>query len=723
MHKDPSAMSKPRVRATDASASGRTPTPSDSETREFEQEKLLKATSERYLAIVDTAIDAIIVVNGFGQVQSFNRAAESIFGYSAAEVIGANVELLIPETDQASREGFFPAFHGAGEREIAGMRREVVGKRKDGSTAPLELSIAEWRDIDGRPCFTGIMRDVTLRNLQARELQEAIEVAQQARIEAESANLAKTEFLAVMSHEIRTPLTSISGFVDLLTRTGRLTRQQRRYIELVRMANVALLAIVNDILDFSKVEAGQVEIECRAFSLQALIHNTLAIARVAATAKNLTLEYSIDPDVPEWLLGDHARLRQVLLNLLSNAVKFTDAGSIAVSVHREPATDGRERVRFSVADTGIGIPAAQQFRLFKKFSQVDSSVSRRHGGTGLGLAICKRLVELMSGEIGVVSEVGKGSTMWFTAHLPPTSEPDIEPDSEFTPEDSDPGDARILVVDDLDTNREIVEAYLEDIGCQIDTVGSGVEAIQMLGTERYDLVLMDIQMPIMDGVTASKHIRAMPHPIKDIPIVAMTGNVLPQQVRSYLDAGMNGHIAKPIERAQLYNNVRRWLPKTKDLRPRLGPSALNFDKPKLDEFVNVVGAEKAKRIATKFLSDLTEAFKFKCTLAEAQQEAHALINCAGVLGLQRLVTACRAVELVSPEDLDQGLTAVDEARREQSAARRALLGHLLPKLREMAHRPSGNDASSTAASPQQRWPRLDAEPRAQLERPALWTCT
>jgi len=162
----------------------------------------------------------------------------------------------------------------------------------------------------------------------------------------------------------------------------------------------------------------------------------------------------------------------------------------------------------------------------------------------------------------------------------------------------------------------------------------------MLESESYDLVLMDIQMPIMDGVTATKHIRAMPQPIRDIPIVAMTGNVLPQQVRSYLDAGMNDHIGKPIERAQLYNNVRRWLPKTKDLRVRLGPSSLNFDKPKLEELVDVVGAEKANRIATKFLSDLTEAFKFKCTLAEAQQEAHALINCAGVLGLQDLVTAC-----------------------------------------------------------------------------------
>jgi len=177
MHKDESATAESRTRATAPSASRPRATRGDSATREFEREKLLKENSERYLAIFDTAIDAIIVVDRFGQVQSFNRAAEGIFGYSAAEVIGANVELLIPETDQAGRDGFFSAFRDTGERKIVGIRREVVGKRKDGSTAPLELSIAEWRDIDGRPCFTGIMRDVTLRNMQARELQEAIEVA------------------------------------------------------------------------------------------------------------------------------------------------------------------------------------------------------------------------------------------------------------------------------------------------------------------------------------------------------------------------------------------------------------------------------------------------------------------------------------------------------------------------------------------------------------------
>ena len=409
-----------KLRQIRATSSEVTPasTPSDNNTHQFDQMKLLKEYSDRYFVIVDNEVDAIIVVDRFDEIQSFNFAAEKIFGFSASEAIGKNLKLLLLEPSRAQHGDECAATRDTGARKLIGKAREVAGKHKDGSIVPLELSVAEWRDVNGHRCSTCIMHDITLRKLRAGELQDATEAAQKARLEAESANRAKTEFLAVMSHEIRTPLTSISGFVDLLTRTGKLTRQQRRYIELVKIANAALLTIVNDILDFSKVEAGQLELERRAFSPTALIHNTLAIARVVATQKNLLLDSVVDRDVPEWLIGDHARLRQVLLNLLNNAIKFTEAGSILVSVRREPAIDGCERIRFSVADTGVGIPAEHQYRLFRKFSQADSSISRRHGGTGLGLAICKRLVELMGGEIGVVSAVGKGTTIWFTAQLP-----------------------------------------------------------------------------------------------------------------------------------------------------------------------------------------------------------------------------------------------------------------------------------------------------------------
>ena len=296
----------------------------------------------------------------------------------------------------------------------------------------------------------------------------------------------------------------------------------------------------------------------------------MAIAGIVATEKKSLLDSKVARDVPEWLIGDHARLRQVLLNLLNNAIKFTQAGSISVDVRRELADDGGERIRFSVTDTGIGIPAEQQYRLFKKFSQADSSISRQHGGTGLGLAICKQLVELMDGEIGVLSEVGKGATFWFTARLPHGSKPPIETDSKVTRQEACSDNARILVVDDLATNREIIEAYLEDTGYHVDTAGSAAEAIQMLASEPFDLVLMDVQMPNMDGVAATKRIREMPPPVRDIPIIAMTGNVLPRQVKAFLGAGMNDHVGKPIERSKLYNGVRRWLAGTDGRKARVG---------------------------------------------------------------------------------------------------------------------------------------------------------
>jgi signal transduction histidine kinase/CheY-like chemotaxis protein len=408
--------------------------------------------------------------------------------------------------------------------------------------------------------FTGIIREVALRDEGARQLLDANAAAQKARIESTAANQAKSDFLAVMSHELRTPLTSASGFIDLLAATDGMTRQQRRYVELVGTANGALLTVIDDILDFSKVEAGQLKLERLACSPRALLDDTLAIVRPLAAAKGLRLELTIHGDVPDLLTGDRARLRQVLLNLLNNAIKFTDSGSIAVDVRPQPSADGRERMRFSVADTGIGIPLADQERVFEPFLQADGSLSRRHGGAGLGLSISKKLVALMDGEIGIISDGVRGSTVWFTACLPSAHE--SKPNSTINSQSLEKRMTRILVVDDIDINREIIEAYLSLGGYSVDTAASAGEAIRMLQAQRYDLVLMDIQMPEMDGVAATRCIRSLPDSIKNIPIIAMTGNVMPAQVRGFIAAGMNGHIGKPIERATLYDNILRWLPKS-----------------------------------------------------------------------------------------------------------------------------------------------------------------
>jgi PAS domain S-box-containing protein len=597
MHETFQQAPKSRNKAKAARSNGRVaPAPHPLAKRLAKSPTSRTENADRYRAIMDAAVDAIVIADHLGEIQAFNHAAENIFGYAADEAIGRNIKFLMPEAEQLRHDDYLDAYRETGVRKIIGAGREVVGLRHDGTTISLDLAVAEWRDAAGQQRFTGIIRDVTERNLQARQLRDASEIAQQARLEAESASRAKTEFLAVMSHEIRTPMTSISGFMDLLAHTDGLNSQQSRYIELVQTANAALLAIVNDILDFSKVEAGRMELERHPFRLAAAIDEAIAIVAPSASMKNLSLRTAIDHNVPEWLMGDDSRLRQILLNLLTNAIKFTEKGAIMIHARSETSADGRERIRFSVTDTGIGIAPDLQHRLFKKFSQADSSMNRQHGGTGLGLAICKQLVELMDGQIGIHSDVDQGSTFWFTASLPAASAPEgaSTPEGASAPEAQATGEPlleaigarmptasaseaqatiekppqaaggrkpRILVVDDIETNCEIVEAYLSDNGYEVATVCSAVDAIRILQSERYDVVLMDIQMPGMDGVTATKCIRALPAPIKDIPIIAMTGHVMPQQVQSLLAAGMNDHVAKPIERVKLYSSVRRWINK------------------------------------------------------------------------------------------------------------------------------------------------------------------
>jgi CheY-like chemotaxis protein/anti-sigma regulatory factor (Ser/Thr protein kinase) len=391
---------------------------------------------------------------------------------------------------------------------------------------------------------------------------------------------------------------------------------------------------------------------------------------------------AIDPRVPEWVTGDHGRLRQVLLNLLNNAVKFTDSGSIEIEVRPHDSDPDCGRIHFCVTDTGVGIPVERQHRLFKRFSQADSSVSRRHGGTGLGLAICKRLVELMEGEIGIVSEVGRGATVWFTAHLPRAAIPAQAPAREKVEQTVGGRNARILVVDDIETNLEIVEAFLRDSGYRVECVSSGLDAIQLLSCTPIDLILMDVQMPVMDGVAATRRIRALPQPIADIPIIAMTGNVLPQQVRSFLAAGMNDHIGKPIDRAKLCHNIRRWLPKATSGaaggRAGAAQNAAHFAPTTFDDFVLLMGSEKTKQFAHKFLERLSDAFQ--STFAEAQREAHGFINIAGLLGLESLVAACRQASELSSPDSERSREAMKDLQKARMIALQMLSNRIFPKL-------------------------------------------
>jgi PAS domain S-box-containing protein len=507
-------------------------------------------------SLFDSIPEFIFYKDVHGRYLGCNPSFAEFVGKMRDEIIGkTDYDLFSPEIAV-----FFRGHDKKMLESLAPRQNEEWITYPDGRKALIETLKTPYWGQDGELIgILGISRDITARKQAEQSLIEA-------RRKAEIANTAKSEFLANMSHEIRTPMNGIIGMTSLLLDTN-LDPNQRRYVDAISSSSEALLSLIEDILDLSKIEANKLELSKEVFNLQDLLDDFAALFSMRASQKNIEFACTAAPEVPLKLIGDAGRLRQILLNLAGNAVKFTEKGSITVRVSLLEETADDVEIRFSIKDTGIGIPSDRMNSLFKKFSQVDGSITRKYGGTGLGLVISKHLCELMNGNIGVQSEIGKGSEFWFTAHF--FKQHRAFENECYAPELSGRPvgklrriSGRILLAEDNRIDQLVVLAVLEKAGLQADVVANGLDAIQALRNHPYDIVLMDVQMPKMDGLEATAHIRDSSSNVLDhkIPIIAMTAHVMQGEKERCFKSGMDDYISKPIDPQELSRVLEIWLP-------------------------------------------------------------------------------------------------------------------------------------------------------------------
>ncbi|HEX72054.1 MAG TPA: PAS domain-containing hybrid sensor histidine kinase/response regulator, partial [Candidatus Hydrogenedentes bacterium] len=525
--------------------------------RKRAQEALIESET-RLNKLIGVAQDAIIMMDADGNISMWNESAERIFDYAASEALGRNLhKLLAPERFWDAFQAGFTEFEKTGTGNVVGRVLELDALRKTGDEFPVELSLSAVQ-LKGRWHAIGILRDISARKQAEAALQETLYHLEEATAranemaaKAEIASMAKSQFLANMSHEIRTPMNGVIGAIDLLLDTN-LNNEQRHFAEIVRSSGESLLTLIDDILDYSKIEAGKLDLETLDFDLRALLDDFAAMLATRAQDKGLEFVCAADPQVPAHLQGDPGRLRQVLINLTGNAIKFTHQGEVAVRAYLESETDTEAVLRFSIKDTGIGIPEDKIDILFDKFTQVDASTTRKYGGTGLGLAISKQLVEMMGGRIGVSSKEGVGSEFWFTARFIKQPEPKRIEAPPMTLRG-----AHVLVVDDNATNREIMAAQCAAWGVRAEQTSDGPTALRMLHQAReagdtFAVVIMDMQMPEMDGEALGRAIKA-DKSLKDTLMVMMTSLGQRGDTRRLEAIGFSGYLTKPVRQSDLFD--------------------------------------------------------------------------------------------------------------------------------------------------------------------------
>ncbi len=521
----------------------------------------VRESEVRKRAIFEAAMDCIVFTDQEGRIVEFNGASETTFDCDRKEVIGKEMtDVFVPAESRERYRQNLEQYTGSGVMgSTLGTRMEAPMIRKSGEQFMAEMTNQPIPLASGAAGFAVFVRDIT----QRIEQQEALEQAKEA---AETANRTKGAFLANMSHEIRTPMNAIIGMSELVLDTD-LTEEQREYLEMVLYSSNSLLSLLNDLLDFSKIEAGKMDLESLEFRLRQWLQESVRSQEFRARQESLTLTYEVADETPDCLVGDPSRLRQVMINLLSNAIKFTgEGGSITIKIWPVSTSDAEAVLRFEVRDTGIGISEENCRKVFGEFEQADNTTKRRYGGTGLGLSICSRLVGLMGGKIAVKSKLGVGSNFYFLLPFAlgdESSKDVLEPNRKPGTGGEEPGVSRLLTIllaEDSAINQKLVIGLLKKHGHRIVLANDGREAYETFIAGRFDLVLMDVQMPEMDGFEATKAIRGAESESSHTPIIAMTAHVMKGDRERCLEAGMDAYISKPIRAQELYELIAKFSP-------------------------------------------------------------------------------------------------------------------------------------------------------------------
>ena len=560
--------------------------------------RLAEEAQKRYQVLFENARDIILFINEKGLILDANQAALNAYGYTREELLSSRIFdlrseplLVLEQMVRALEKGNF---------------FETVHIRKDGSQFPVEVN-AKGIKLGNKSVLVSIIRDITERKQIELQRKRDKEELQRAKEKAEAANRAKSEFLANMSHEIRTPINGIVGMIDLTLLT-QLECKQKENLEIAKSCAYSLFKIINDILDFSKMEAGKLVIEDIDVNLKELVEETLKAHAQDAEKKGLELNYSLSATLPECFGGDPNRIRQVLNNLLNNAIKFTNRGEVKLSIKRVPGEREGSVLKFTITDTGIGISEEEQLKLFKEFSQVDGSITRKYGGTGLGLAISKKLVEMMDGRIWVESEYGKGSSFCFTlslrshentTHLSPQGEK-----KEVLKATNSSESYRILLAEDHKVNVMVLSEMLKGKGHWVDTAMNGEEALALHAQNHYEAILMDIHMPLMDGIEATRRIREREGVHKHTPIIALTADALKGDRERFLKVGMDEYIPKPVMMEELFMTLNEVVEKNRSEKAKL--DVLESELGLTDEGI-VLSQQKKSLSAENMISRIQES--------------------------------------------------------------------------------------------------------------------